>query len=154
MSDQDDNYDYPDEQFIEDPFQSDYKQDIKFGYKDLERIGQAGETWQILPSMSQDEMRSLSPTDRFTVYVQNILIHDKSIPLQLGDKEAIIGKIDKVNWVQYKVPLLYVAGYYIWKNKFRLNPLLVIKDKIDNSNLTLYDVVKYGRYWEHILSKI
>jgi hypothetical protein len=88
-----------------------------------------------------------TPEQIFRADVMQILQGDL-FDLHKQDKRIIVGNIDKLHWKLYKIPKMYVAGYYLNKHKLKQANLDAIQKIVGDD---LYQPIKYSRYWANIL---
>ncbi len=88
-----------------------------------------------------------TPEQVFKATVTQILTTDL-FKLDKRDKQIIVGHLDTMNWKLFKIPTMYVAGYYLNKHKMSESAM---KQIVATAGPDLFLHVKYARYWSSIL---
>ncbi len=95
--------------------------------------------------------KTISPDQYFLERVKEIVRFDGLTDLRDEDKHIIVDKIDEMNWIQNKIPSMYILGYILARHDFKNVKEIesIIKKKYPTN--ALMDAVRYGRYWQKIL---
>jgi hypothetical protein len=158
----------------EDDYGDDYEykedeQEFGFSYRDIGAEGRVGgvidEDDDLPIGTMTDDIRfrvQLDPDVLFKLELRKILQNERNLFLSSNDKKKIKKSVSKIPMIQYKNPLTYVLGYYIFadmRDDNKINVSLKTKFKnLDtyikaNESITLFEIMKYARYWKLILSK-
>lgn len=155
-------YDYRDDEdrgdYNEDLYERVEQQIAENVFRDFERIGHIIDENLEIPVGT--ETTKLDPDLKFKLDIRRIL-GEVDLGFSEQDKSIIKKKIRELPFIQYKNAWLYVLGYYYYMEISKEQRELVLKNKIKRVEeyikregyFTIYEVVKYGRYWENILIK-
>lgn len=98
----------------------------------------------------------LDPTTLFVNNVQTILTSTK-LNLNKLDLLTINNNIGELNLIEYKNVTSYILGYNIYKNLNRTEQtkrnLSDMLKESNNKGTNIFELLKYARFWERILSK-
>lgn len=137
------------------PYEESVEEQIVFAdsYNAFERVsGFDDEGWKDMSLFRQADGPRLftTPEEIFRTEVQQILTF-QDIDLNKRDKRTIVGKIDSINWLRFKVPLIYVLGYYVYKHDFSRNSIDYTLGFVDKGTEEKYEIIKSARHWKWIL---
>jgi hypothetical protein len=103
----------------------------------------------------------MPPEEKFKIEIVSLLKNEIELKLSEMDKKVIKTTIKKLPFIEYKNPLLYILGYYIYLD-MRLDSSIsnVLKNKFkivqryiqENPNITMFEIIKYARYWKFVLT--
>ena len=106
------------------------------------------------------DMLYQDPLDKFKLEVQSIL-RSNIFEYDNADQGIIKKTINKLPFIQYKNPTAYVYSYHLYPAlppekskglKERLKQLE--KHTAKNSNMTMFEIIKYAYYWRDVLSTL
>lgn len=138
------------EQFFSDTEENIYVQnpELQDSYRAMERAsGFPDEGWQLIGTRVDDVLRfEQTVEEEFITTVENILFHE-NLDFFDVDKQIIMGRTERLNTLQYKNPLLYVLGYYVYNKGFEPESIDKMRVRVEKEGYTIYDVVRYARFW-------
>lgn len=151
------------EQYIEGEYEHAEYNIAEFVYRDRERMGDVEDEFFELPIGTDTDKVNLDPDIRFKLDVKRYIQEDK-ITLELSERDIGTLKLvsNKLPFIQYKNPLLFMLGYYFLhriyseqNNSLKKKRLELIQQYIDREKyFTLFEVIKYSNYWRRILIKL
>ena len=156
MSDSEIEIDYADPPQEDSPYEEPIEREIQFAdsFNAQERVsGFDDEGWRdmtLFQSHSEFPHIHLSPEERFRADVQKILIF-KELELDKHDKQLIVGRIQTLNWITFKVPLLYILGYYVASKNFSRRSISYALQHLEKDKEEKFELIKYARYWKSII---
>jgi hypothetical protein len=96
----------------------------------------------------------ISPDQMFRNEV-TLILQSARFEFDVRDKQVLVKHLDDLHWKHFKLPLLYVAGYYVFKHKMTKRAFTrvtaILKD-MEHRPILPYETLKYARYWERILA--
>lgn len=101
----------------------------------------------------------IDPQEQFTMDVQRILREETHLRLQRDEQSIIKRAIRKIPFIKYKNPLMYVLGYYVSIELQSGGSMLKKKLKLvepyirTHNEITMFEILKYARYWNLVLNK-
>ena len=169
--------DYGDDDYGEDDYKY-YEQPeiVDFAYRDIGSEGRIGgpidedlglpmgtiiQGGNLGKFQQQFAMQNITPEENFAMSLQKILREED---LQFTDDEQRILKqtMKKLPFIRYKNPLTYVLGYYIQLemspnmkvSRYLTTKIKKVEQYVKNEDsITMFEVMKYARYWQMILLK-
>ncbi len=131
-----------------------YKPPTEFSYHHTQQLGGSNEQWDMFGGTEAVQLGQY----KMKVSSDQQFMDDISRVYNMGDwnftnNDTQIMLEAKPNWKSFKIPELYVAGYYLYKNGLSNDHLDIAQNILTDIENPRYQFIKYARYWQKILLK-
>jgi len=143
----------PDMEIPEDMWKDQSEQQFGMGWKAEQEVNMISHDWDVIGEVGEGQQKFISQTPReaFEGEIRKIFYFNRNLNLVDKEKEVLWGSISKIHWIQFKVPILYVVGYMVYMDGITLQSVNKYINEVDDH--TSFDILKYARYWENIVTK-